>query len=293
VDDLKMIADLLTEPPPAEEVVVRGRTRLISLAREPRPRVSRRALAGTIAAGVLIAGGTAYGISTRLPGSPAHAGSRAPAVARLTAVRGCPGLYASAGTLERVTGTSLVIRSAVTGHSLTVTTSSATRINRQAAGALSDITDGARVFVAGSGMHRPALAAGWAIIGLDLLKPGNPIHHRQPGGHPGIGNVAAGTVADAHAGGFTVITGSGMRVPVTMSGSTTILTLEKTSIGGLRTGELVDAVGNAGPDGTLAATTIDQGTDLPVASSPPGALGCSPSVVATALLAAAHAGAGS
>ena len=189
--------------PEARAIMARGRAR------------RRRRLAGAgAAAGVLVAG-AAFGISAGLPGSPVRTDSHPAAVAGLTAVSGCPGLYATAGTLERVTGASLVIRSFVTGKSLTLATSSATSINHEAPGALADVTNGARVFVAGSGIGRPALAAHWVITGMDLLKRDRTVHHGRPEGHFTFGNVAVGTVADANPGGFTVIMGPGLLVPVT------------------------------------------------------------------------------
>ena len=80
MDELKMIADLLTEPPPAEQAVTRGRARLTTVISTPpaRRRGHRRLAAGIIAAtaaaavvlGVGLSGGIRLG-----PGLAARARS--------------------------------------------------------------------------------------------------------------------------------------------------------------------------------------------------------------------------
>jgi hypothetical protein len=299
MDDLRAIADLLTERPPADDIVARGRTQLTHLVRQapagrepittrPMPvpaglrrRPSRRVLASAVAAALLLAGGVSYGLTA----SSSHLNSPQATATGLVAVSGCPGLYAAAGTLERVAGTSLIIKSFVSGKPLTLTTSAATVVNHAVTGSPSDITDGTRVFVTGAGLHQPALAANWIVAGRNLLKAQRPIHG-HPTGKLGAGDVAVGTVTDAHPGGFSVTSGiTGRHIPVTTSRSTRVITMRPTSLASLPIGAFLDAAGTAGPHATMAAGTIDQGSDLPIATSPRPA-GCSSSAIATAYLTA-------
>jgi hypothetical protein len=73
---------------------------------------------------------------------------------------------------------------------------------------------------------------------------------------------------------------------VTTSAATVVDTLTSGRVGQLRTGVHLIVVGQAGPDGTLAAASVDQGATLPWVEVPPSrsATGtCNPSAVASAL----------
>jgi hypothetical protein len=72
VNELKMIADLLTEPPPAEEAVARGRARLTTLMSAPPAirRGHRRLAAGIIAAAAAAAVVLGLGLSGALGAAP-------------------------------------------------------------------------------------------------------------------------------------------------------------------------------------------------------------------------------
>lgn len=216
----------------------------------------------------------------------------------LTAVSGCPGLAATSGTLERVTGSSLVLKTPG-GEPVTVTTSTSIKISRQVTGTVSDITDGAQVIVHGTGSDGVIAAQRISIGPLPRVHGQLPPRHRRGrprGGHPdgrprspARGGIANGTVTDASTGSFTVIMPGGFHVPVTTSGSTTVYTLATATLGQLRTGEFVIAVGSAKADGALAAATVEQGADVPHIQHGNGIvpqpwLGCSPAAVATAAL---------
>jgi hypothetical protein len=244
----------------------------------------RRVLVAAVAATVVVAGGACYGLTAALSGSGSS--PAVSAAAGLTAVSGCPGRAATSGTLEQVKGTSLVIKAIRTGRRVTVTTSASTQINRQVTGSVGDITGGSQVIVHGTG-SRGTLAAGQVTIGVELRKP--PGYHGNPhvrGGSPAAGGIAAGTVTDAGAAGFTVIMPGGVRIPVATSASTTVYTLKGTSLSRLRIGGFTAAAGRAGRPGRLAAATVDQGAHLPrISPRQPGGAGCSPAAVAAALLA--------
>lgn len=267
--------------------------------RHGRDRSRRRLLViAAAAAGVLVIGGTSYGLTAGLGGSGPSAGTpdadgHAATGAGLAAVSGCPGLEATSGTLERVNGTSLVLQT-LGGAPVTVTVPASAKVTRQVTGSVSDIADGTQVIVRGTGSAGTIAAQSISIAVVPKL-PGlpHPGHRRGPTrtfrGPAGTGGIAIGTVTGAGTGSFTVIMPGGLRVPVTTSGSTTVLTLASASLSQLQAGELIVAVGSAGPD-ALAAATVEQGTQLPQVVSPgngiarvPG-LGCSPSAVATAAL---------
>jgi hypothetical protein len=251
------------------------------------------------AAGILVIGSIFYGLtagpggSGRAAGAP-NANGHAGTGAGLTGVSGCPGLEATSGTLDRVNGTSLVLK-IPDGAPVTVTASASTKVTRQVTGSIGDIADGAQVIVRGTGSDGTIAAQNISIAVLPKLpRPPHPGHRRglirTRRGAVGQGGIAIGTVADASAGSFTVVMPGGLRVPVTTSGSTTVLTLASASLSQLQAGELIVAVGSVAPDGALAAATVEQGTQLPqvvqrgngIAKLP--RLGCSPSAVATAAL---------
>jgi hypothetical protein len=271
--------------------------------RQSRPRALARAggkgrlLVAAAAALVLAAGGLSYGLVRVLGGNE---DSSVVAVAGVTAVNGCPGLAATAGTLERVTGTSLVLK-APGGAPETVTTSASTKLSRQVAGTVSGITDGANVVVFGPGAHG-GIAARRIIIGaLPELSSGPPAprhrhghppsHAQKPNSSP-PGGRAGGTVADAGSGSFTMIMPGGFHLRVTTSGATTVYAQATVTLGQFQTGGFVVAAGSVTADGMLAAATVEQGALMPHIQHGNGVvlrpwLGCSPSAVATASLLAA------
>jgi hypothetical protein len=264
--------------------------------RGPARRRRRRVVMAAAAAVVLVAGGTWYGLTAGLGG----AGRPAGAVNELTAVKGCPGLAATSGTLERVPGTRLVLKTPG-GEPVTVTTSAQTTISRQVAGRVSDITDGASVIVFGAG-SRGGIAARRIMIGMPPGLSSGPAPARDRQGHaPGRprqrrsaapGDGAVGRVTDASAGRFTVVMPGGFRVRVTTSGSTTVYAQAAATVGQFRAGGFVVAVGSVKAGGALAAATVEQGAGLPRIQHGNGIvrrpwLGCSPSAVAAAALLAA------
>ena len=190
----------------------------------------------------------------------------------LTAVSGCAGLEQASGTLEQVNGSSLVIKTA-SGQQVTVTTTASTLVSMSGA-LLSDITDGASVTVHGD-LSDGRIAAAVVTIG----PPSSAVNP------PGF-VVVQGTVSNASPAGFTVLTSSGTRVPVTTSHDTLVV-VPHASLGQLQPGATIFALGYAGPDGTLAARALAAVSQLP--QLPPGVhlnvtvRNCSPSSIADAL----------
>jgi hypothetical protein len=201
-------------------------------------------VAGSVAAALVILAGVGVGtgfVHVRLSGSGTGT--------TLTAVTGCAQLAQAAGTLERVSGSGVVIKTA-SGQLVTVTTKATTKLTASGA-LLGDLKDGTPVTVEGSssgGAIAADLVLGGAGASLTAL--------------PGL-VVAQGTVADAGAGGFTVVTSAGTRVPVTTSGGTAVAVLHAT-LGQLQVGAATMAVGYPGPHGTLSALVVAQPPSWPV-----------------------------
>jgi len=115
---------------------------------------------------------------------------------------------------------------------------------------LSDITDGASVMVRCSTSDGTIKAA--------VVTVGQPFSAVNP---PGFVPVQ-GTVSDASAAGFTLVTSSGTRIPVTPSGDTLVV-IPHASPDQLQAGAAIFALGHAGPDGTLSATGVAAVSQLP------------------------------
>ena len=208
----------------------------------------RTMLAASAAAALVLIGGASYGVSAALaghaPSTPRRTGTT---TAALTAVNGCAGLKQADGTLEQVNATSLVIKTA-NGQPVTVTTATSTKVSVFAA-PLSDITNGASVIASGHSSDG-TIQATHVTIGLPR------IGGSQVQTPPGIAAVQ-GTVSDASAAGFTVVTSTGTKVPVTTS-TDTVVHLPNASLTQLQTGATTIAVGHAGPAGTLSAVVVTQ-----------------------------------
>ena len=159
----------------------------------------------------------------------------------LTAVTGCSQIEQVDGTLEQVNGNSLVVRTA-SGQPVSVTTTATTFMSMSGA-LLSDITNGASVMVRGSGSDGTIKAA--------IVTVGQPFSAVNPAGFVPV----QGTVADASTAGFTLVTSSGTRIPVTTSGDTLVI-VPHASPARLQAGATIFAVGDAGPDGTLSARAV-------------------------------------
>src|SRR5260370_28360972 len=166
----------------------------------------------------------------------------------LTAVTGCSQLEQADGTLEQVNGSSLVIETA-SGQPVTVTTTATTFVSMSGA-LLGDITDGASVTVRGSRSDGTIEAA--------IVTVGQPFSAGNP---PGFVPVQ-GTASDASTAGFTLMTSSGSRIPVTTSGDTLVV-IPHASPGQLQAGTTIFALGHAGPDGTLSARAVAAVSQLP------------------------------
>jgi Domain of unknown function (DUF5666) len=189
----------------------------------------------------------------------------------LTAVTGCTQLQQADGTLKQVNGSSLVIQPA-SGRPVTVTTTTSTLMSMSGP-LLSDITDGASVMVRGYRFDRTIHAA--------FVTVGQPFSAVNP---PGFAPLQ-GTVSDASTAGFTLVTSTGTRVPVTTSGDTLVV-VPHASPGQLKVGATILAIGHPGPDGKLSAKAVAEVSQLssgPHTSISVSVRNCSPGSIAEAL----------
>jgi hypothetical protein len=166
----------------------------------------------------------------------------------LTAVTGCTQLEQADGTLEQVDGSSLVVKTA-SGQPVTVTTTAATFVSMSGP-LVSDITDGASVMVRG---HRSG-----GTIAATIVAVGQPFSVLNPAGFAQV----QGTVSDASTAGFTLVTSSGTRIPVTTSGRTVVV-IPHARPSQLPVGAAVFAIGHAGPGRTLSARGVAVIRQLP------------------------------
>lgn len=209
----------------------------------------RAALASAAAVVALLA--LVYGLSVafRSPDQPSTSDDAELVAASLVSTD-CTNLKVAVGTLESVDGASLVLRTPM-GAAVTVSTSDSTAITRVVNGALSDITDGAHVFVRGEGTDGDKIAASSVAIMPTSVDPPRI-------GVPGLGGHANGTVADAGSGGFTVVRSDGSRVQVTTSSSTAVTKQVDTTLNELEKGKFTVAVGNADAKGEMTASSVQQ-----------------------------------
>jgi hypothetical protein len=188
----------------------------------------------------------------------------------LTAVTGCAQLEQADGTLERVNGSSVVIKTA-SGQPVTVTTTATTKVTASGA-LLGEITDGAAVLVAGTGSD--------GTITADLILVNGPASLNIPGTV-----TVRGTVSDVTTAGFTVITSGRTRVRVTTSGGTSV-TVFQASLGQLQVGGSTVVIGRPGPDGLLSALGVVQPPTWPSGAHTSVSMrDCSPASIDHAIMA--------
>lgn len=329
MDEIKLFKELQPPPPPdVPRIRHAAGARLTAAFSTPLAHPARRrgkvvAVAGAAA---LVAAGTGYsltaghggvrsapGTTAARGGSSENSSSRShsqPAIAAgLTAVRGCPGMYITAGTLEQVNDAQLIIQPADDqdhvnrdwrAKPVTVATTASTAISRPASGTLSDITDGSHVQVQGTWSGQKLAAT---EVGIEAALPALPVPKFPANGHVRTrvlkGSLglpfATGTVVDAHDGGFTVI----LRNPIALPGAPTqvqVITSSATEVVGrvnasataLDLGSNVVAVGPIGANGVMAASTVAESSIIntllaggPVELKPSS---CSASAITTAAI---------
>ena len=228
-------------------------------------------------AALLAIGAGSYGLIVALGGGGARLATDARSAtlaAGLTTVNGCSTLAGTSGTLEQVTGSDLVIMTSG-GQSVPVTTSASTNIGAEASGSLEDITNGTEVVVNGTGSDGTIAAASVGVGAVGTVKMTPPTAGLLGGRKT---SLAAGTIADAGTGGFTVVEANGANVAVTTSSLTKVVTLLSVDVGQLQVGEFTIALGTPSQGVTLAASRVEQGEALSTSSlpKPPPTFGMAP-----------------
>jgi hypothetical protein len=271
VDEIQLFEELQPPPSPdAPRMREAARARLSAVTSAPPARPARRRHTMVAAAATaLVAAGTTYGLvashgepprgTAAARGGP---GTRRATAAGVTTVQGCPGMYLTAGTLEQVNGTQLIIQPP-TAQPVTVATSSSTAVTIPAGGTVSDITDGSQVIVRGTSSGE-TLAAAEVDISAALPAPSSfapvPPDARKTGqlGPGAAPPVAIGTVANSSDGSFTVVMSAptDLQVQVTTSNSTKVVTTASVSLTQLNLGANAVAVGPVGANGVLTASTV-------------------------------------
>src|SRR5580693_4037055 len=193
--------------------------------------------------------------------------------AALTATS-CRTLKLAIGTLHSVSGSTLVIKPVI-GPAVRVTTSASTTVTREVKGTLADVRDGMHVIVSGTSSHGQITARRIGVTPSSLASqapalnaPARPAQRFQPALALGLAN---GTVAGVTTGGFTVDEPHGTYVRVSTSSSTTVVTLTKVTVAGLRTGQRTVAVGSVTGHNALAASSVEQ-EDFPLSQLGPAAV---------------------
>lgn len=217
------------------------------------------------AAAVLVLGGAGAGIATTLAAGRAGTPGSRPVAAALTSTS-CRSLKLVAGTLVRVSGSSLVIRPPI-GPAVRVSTSGSTTVAREVTGTLADVRDGLHVIVSGTRSHGQieARRIGLTPSSLAMKPPLAPVQGAPAALLLGLAN---GTVAGAATGGFTVDEPGGAHVRVRTSAATTVVMLASVRVAQLKTGQRTVAVGSVTGPGELAARTVEQ-ENLPLSQLRP------------------------
>jgi len=163
-----------------------------------------------------------------------------------------PGGGGVIGTLESDDDGTLEVLTAA-NKTTKVTTTSATTATDATAGTLSDLKVGDHVFVAGTSSGTDAIAAS------QVTDAGSAATTAPTGAPTGMsGGSAAGTIATLSDAGFTVTTTTGTTT-VTVSSATAYRIIEPVSVNDLTVGDNVAVRGTTASDGTVAATSIQEG----------------------------------
>jgi hypothetical protein len=83
---------------------------------------------------------------------------------------------------------------------------------------------------------------------------------RPDGAANGLGDLTMGTIASIDGNTMTVTLADGTTTTITTTTDTTVTTTADGTVSDLATGDTVTVAGSAGSDGTVAATSISEGT---------------------------------
>jgi hypothetical protein len=196
----------------------------------------------------------------------------------------------AAGKITAINGTTLTLQDQQ-NQSVQVTTTGSTRITVSKTVAVSDIAKGDRITVTGTQSGTTVAATRITIADLqggNSQRTGGPGRFNGEGGPPPGGfngqggppvtdangnptgnasgstnrrpsGFAGGTVTSVNGGTITISSFDGSTMTVTTTSSTTVTKSVQGSFSDLKVGQTVRAMGSTGSDGTVAATSINEG----------------------------------
>jgi hypothetical protein len=247
------------------------------------------------AAIVLVAGGffvakamagSASGSSTATGGAPAN-GS-----ANTNGNNGQGRGPGTSGTIMSISGDTLTVKDTATNSTVSVTTSSSTRVTLAQSVAVGSVVKGDRIFVTGttsgnsvdattisdlgSSTSNLPTGGGGGPAGRTPGEGGGGGANAPPGGQRAGGGLTTGTVSSVTSGTIVVSAADGSTTTVKTSTSTTVTKSVAGSVKSLKIGDSVRVVGTTG-NGSVAATTITEGDSgfggFGGGNRPPGATG--------------------
>jgi hypothetical protein len=195
----------------------------------------------------------------------------------------------ASGEITAIDGTTLTLKDRQ-DQSVKVTTNDSTRITIEKTVAVADIAKGDRISVSGTQSGTTVAASRITIMNTQLRPPGSgsqggatpggsgvgpPGGFNGQGGPPGTGvngnssgsanrrppgGFAFGTVTKIDGGTITISGFDGSTTTVTTTSSTTVTKSVLGSFSDLKVGQNVRAIGTTGSDGTVAATSVNEGS---------------------------------
>lgn len=189
----------------------------------------------------------------------------------------------TSGTITAIDGTTLTVKDQQ-NNSVKVTTDDNTRVTVEKTVTVSDIAKGDRISVTGTQSGTTVAASRISIMDAQAQTPnggqgqgtnGPPGGFGGEGGFPGgggngtppssanaqpPGGFTIGTVTAIDGGTITISSFDGSTVTVTTTSSTTVMKSAQGSLSDLKVGQNVRATGTTGSDGTVAATSINEGS---------------------------------
>jgi hypothetical protein len=203
----------------------------------------------------------------------------------------------ASGEITAIDGTTLTVKDRQ-NQSVKVTTSAGTRITIEKTVAVGDIAKGDRISVTGTRSGTTFAASRISITDLQFRAPGTgsqggttpgggsgtngqPGGFGPPGGFSGqggppvtdangnptgranrraLGGFTFGTVTKVDGGTITISSFDGSTTTVTTTSSTTVTKSVQGSFSDLKVGQNIRAVGTTGSDGSVAATSINEGS---------------------------------
>lgn len=163
----------------------------------------------------------------------------------------------TAGTITAINGSTITLASN-RGGTVTVDTSSSTTVTKSTAGTVGNVAQGDNVVVIGT-------TTGSGITAFSISDSGSsPVPAGRRGATLGAGaarlGVAEGTVTGIKGGTLTVKEPDGTTASVTTTSTTTVTLQQPSSVSALTTNERIRVTGSTNSDGSIAATTIVEGT---------------------------------